>query len=180
MPPAPSPLLTLEAARELQRCLRAEIGPGLGEGELDDVEARFGFRFAADHRTFLAAGLPYGEHGRAPELFDRVLGELGLAAGLPGEDTGPRWEAARWELVHWWLRLIVNGSTAPATGTEVIAHGGWGALGRPRALWPLVTLDTGCDGPAGERIRTFGELGAAIVAEAERLLAGPWPPHGPR
>ncbi|MEU4115255.1 hypothetical protein AB0F71_12260 [Kitasatospora sp. NPDC028055] len=376
MVPAPPPTLTLEAAGELQRRLHAEIGPGLGERELDDVEARFGFRFAADHRTFLAAGLPhgsrcwpdwrhgdpddlrarltapvegvlfdvehngfwhplwgpkpdgtrealriaraelatvpqlvpvyghrylpgtagesghpvlsvhqtdlmyygndlahyvrneftgrpgtlsrvrttvafwsyfvdgettfttphdpyavtareavehlrmlalerligrrvdedqlvrtgltaealgveapslpllaglpYGDRGRAPELFDRVLAELGLTAGLPGKDTGHPWEAARRELVHWWLRLIVNGGTAPTVGAEVIAHGGWGALGRPRALWPLVTLDVGCDGPTGERIRTFEELGAAIVAEAERLLAGPWSPHGPR
>lgn len=40
--------------------LRADIAPGLGERELDAVEARFGFRFSADHRVFLAAGLPRG------------------------------------------------------------------------------------------------------------------------
>ncbi|MBD0693251.1 hypothetical protein [Streptomyces sp. CBMA123] len=56
-PPAP---LTLEAARDLQRLLRTEIGPGLSERELDDVEAGFGFRFAPDHRVFLSAGLPRG------------------------------------------------------------------------------------------------------------------------
>ncbi|MEV0282323.1 hypothetical protein AB0I22_38980 [Streptomyces sp. NPDC050610] len=40
--------------------LRAEIGPGLSEQELDAIEARFGFMFSADHRVFLAAGLPLG------------------------------------------------------------------------------------------------------------------------
>ncbi len=40
--------------------LGAEIGPGLSERELDAVEAQFGFTFSADHRVFLAAGLPHG------------------------------------------------------------------------------------------------------------------------
>ncbi|MFJ3964960.1 hypothetical protein [Streptomyces sp. NPDC090036] len=40
--------------------LPAEIGPGLDERELDRIEERFGFRFAADHRVFPAAGLPHG------------------------------------------------------------------------------------------------------------------------
>ncbi|WP_405983807.1 hypothetical protein [Streptomyces sp. NBC_00872] len=54
------PPLTLEAARDLQNMLRAEIGPGLSERELDAVEARCGFIFSADHRIFLSAGLPHG------------------------------------------------------------------------------------------------------------------------
>ncbi|MGR6998797.1 hypothetical protein ACU686_12820 [Yinghuangia aomiensis] len=58
--PSSSALLTLDDARDLQRLLGADVGPGLSEHELDDVEARFGFRFAADHRVFLAAGLPHG------------------------------------------------------------------------------------------------------------------------
>ena len=33
----------------------------MSERELDAVEARFGFRFAADHRVFLGAGLPLGK-----------------------------------------------------------------------------------------------------------------------
>ncbi|MFB7620590.1 hypothetical protein [Kitasatospora sp. NPDC056181] len=36
------------------------IAPGLGDRELDAVELRFGIRLAADHRTFLGAGLPLG------------------------------------------------------------------------------------------------------------------------
>ncbi|MFB7831604.1 SMI1/KNR4 family protein [Streptomyces sp. NPDC056056] len=59
-PAAPPPRLTAEDARALLRLVPAEIAPGLGEAELDAVEERFGFRFAADHRVFLAAGLPLG------------------------------------------------------------------------------------------------------------------------
>ncbi|MFI9118204.1 hypothetical protein ACIGW0_02160 [Streptomyces bikiniensis] len=43
--------------------LRTEIGPGLTEQELDAVETRFGFTFAADHRVFLTTGLPRGSAG---------------------------------------------------------------------------------------------------------------------
>ncbi|MEU7809587.1 hypothetical protein AB0B18_24295 [Micromonospora chalcea] len=34
------------------------VDPGLTEPELDRIEREFGFRFAADHRAFLSAGLP--------------------------------------------------------------------------------------------------------------------------
>ncbi|PJN29295.1 hypothetical protein [Kitasatospora sp. CB02891] len=51
---------SIEAARVWQRRLR-DVAPGLTERELDAVAAaRFGFRFAADHRAFPAAGLPTG------------------------------------------------------------------------------------------------------------------------
>jgi hypothetical protein len=35
-----------------------KIGPGLTDAEFVQVEAEFGFEFAADHRALLAAGLP--------------------------------------------------------------------------------------------------------------------------
>ncbi|MET9373807.1 hypothetical protein ABZX98_06595 [Streptomyces sp. NPDC002992] len=78
--PSPPPL-TLEAARDLQKTLGTEIGPGLSERELDAVEARFGFAFAfaADHRVFLSAGLPRGSrswpdwrHGDPEDLAGRL------------------------------------------------------------------------------------------------------------
>ncbi|KOG06906.1 hypothetical protein ADK34_41255, partial [Streptomyces viridochromogenes] len=55
--------------------LRTEIGPGLTEQELDAVEARFGFTFSADHRVFLAAGLPRGS-SRWPDWRDGDPEEL--------------------------------------------------------------------------------------------------------
>ncbi|MFD8781213.1 hypothetical protein [Kitasatospora sp. NPDC059599] len=373
-----APSLTLEAARDLQRFLRAEIGPGLSEQELDDVEARFGFRFAADHRVFLSAGLPHGsrswpdwrhgdpedlqarlswpvegvlfdvehsgfwfpawgprpeetpaalriartelatvpqlvpvyshrylpgtegesghpvlsvhqtdiiyygidladyiraeftgrpsglsrarvtvgfwsyiveggpetefttphdpyattakeavehlrmlalerligrqvyeeqlvqagltamaldveapslpllaglshgEYEQASALFEQVLTELGIAYSLPTGDTEIPWESARWELVRWWLRLIVTGSMAPAAGGGVITYDGWGMLARPQELRPLVDLVDDCNDWETKQHHTPEELARMIVAEAERLLAGPWPPYGPR
>lgn len=38
----------------------AEIHEGLTPRELDEIEARFDFEFAADHRIFLGNGLPVG------------------------------------------------------------------------------------------------------------------------
>ncbi|MCX5129304.1 hypothetical protein [Streptomyces sp. NBC_00347] len=124
----------------------------------------------------LLAGLSRTEHQCAAALFDKVLAELGLTEVLPADDTGIPWEAARWELVHWWLRLIANGSLAPGAGGDLIRYEGWGALGRPRSLRPLVDrVDAYND---WDRIRrgTREQLAGPIVAEAERLLTGPWPP----
>ncbi|APU44825.1 hypothetical protein BSL84_30760 [Streptomyces sp. TN58] len=121
----------------------------------------------------LLAGLSRTEHESADALFDQVLGELGLPEGFPGDDTDIPGEAARWELVRWWLRLIVNGSMAPGAGGDVITYEGWGALARPQSLQPLVDkVDAYNESDAIQR--TTREQ--AIVTEAERLLAGPWPP----
>ncbi|MFC4083368.1 hypothetical protein [Amycolatopsis samaneae] len=57
----PTGALTLEEARAVQVSLQEPVRPGLSDAELDEVEERFGFRFAADHRTFLAAGVPIGD-----------------------------------------------------------------------------------------------------------------------
>ncbi|MFF9067126.1 hypothetical protein ACF09E_17400 [Streptomyces sp. NPDC014891] len=125
----------------------------------------------------LLAGLTRSEHEHADGLFARVVEELGPAAALPAGAAGrPDPEAARWELVRWWLRLIVNGSLDPGAGGDLVTFEGWAALSGPPALRPLFeateTYNDGEAGPAGSR----EHLAAAITAEAERLLAGPWPP----
>lgn len=52
--------LGVEAARRLRRwgTAECEIEPGLTDEEFIRIEGGFGFRFADDHRAFLAAGLP--------------------------------------------------------------------------------------------------------------------------
>jgi hypothetical protein len=57
----PAGALTVEEARSLQENLREPLRPGLTDAELNDVEQQFGFRFAADHRVFLRAGVPIGD-----------------------------------------------------------------------------------------------------------------------
>ncbi|MEU6214659.1 hypothetical protein ABZ891_32790 [Streptomyces sp. NPDC047023] len=113
------------------------------------------------------AGLSRAEHERAEPLFGRVLAELALP------ETDVTAEAARWELVRWWLRMIVGGSMAPADGGDLITHEGWGALDRPEPLRPLVETVEAHHTADGTR---RGARERAIVTEAERLLAGPWPP----
>ncbi|MFF5937905.1 hypothetical protein [Streptomyces sp. NPDC012508] len=125
----------------------------------------------------LLAGLTRSERDDAPALFDRVLAELGPTGTLPADDTSVPWEAARWELVRWWLRLIVNGSMEPGAGGDVITYEGWHALDRPQGLRVLVDL---VDAYYGWETRKDGKRAQAareIVAEAERLLTGPWPPR---
>ncbi|WP_050512075.1 SMI1/KNR4 family protein [Streptomyces rimosus] len=121
----------------------------------------------------LLADLPRAEHESAGALFDQVLDELGLPDDLTRDDTGIPYEAARWELVRWWLRLIVSGSLAPGAGGDVITFEGWGTLGRPASLRPLVDKVAAYDDWDAPK---DGAREQAIVAEAERLLAGPWPP----
>ncbi|MEV6976407.1 hypothetical protein [Kitasatospora sp. NPDC093806] len=50
--------LGAEAARLLRAAACCTIEPGLTDDEFDRIEARYGIRFADDHRAFLAAGLP--------------------------------------------------------------------------------------------------------------------------
>ncbi|MFJ3876827.1 hypothetical protein ACIPW5_05145 [Streptomyces sp. NPDC090077] len=126
----------------------------------------------------LLAGLARSEYEAAEVLFEQVLGELELTEGLPADDTAVPWEVARWELVRWWLRLIVNGSMAPGAGGDVITYEGWGPLGRPRALQRLVDSVDAYNGREAVRSGADEQLTGAIVAEAQRLLAGPWPPSG--
>ncbi|MFE3262314.1 hypothetical protein [Nocardia sp. NPDC059229] len=57
--------LSIESARRLQRQLPAEITPGLTDSEFDTIESRYSFRFADDHRAFLAAGIPVDEPGES-------------------------------------------------------------------------------------------------------------------
>ncbi|MEU1199863.1 hypothetical protein ABZ446_27060 [Streptomyces sp. NPDC005813] len=62
---SPENPLTPDGAQALLGGLptRFEIERGMSERELDGVEARWGFRFAPEHRTLLGAGLPTGGRG---------------------------------------------------------------------------------------------------------------------
>ncbi|WP_426361841.1 hypothetical protein [Streptomyces sp. E-08] len=124
----------------------------------------------------LLAGLSRSEHEQADALFDQVLGELGLLRELPADTTDLPWEAARWELVRWWLRLIVNGSLDPGAGGDLITYEGWGPLARPQQLTALVEKTDAYNDGAAIRKGDREHLAEQIVEEAGRLLDGPWPP----
>ncbi|MFJ3609483.1 hypothetical protein [Streptomyces hydrogenans] len=126
----------------------------------------------------LLAGLSRSEHEQTDVLFDQVLDELGLLQDLPADTTDLPWEVARWELVRWWLRLIVNGSLAPGAGGDLITYEGWGALAQPQTLRPLVDKTEAYNDWAAIRLGDRESLADSIVEEARRLLTGPWPPQG--
>jgi hypothetical protein len=52
----------------------------------------------------LLAGLGRREEPEGPELFARVVEELGLAPGLSGDR-----DRASWAMARWWAELIVTG-----------------------------------------------------------------------
>ena len=56
-------VLGVAAARRLAELGRTVVRPGLIDREFDEVEQRFGFQFADDHRAFLAEGLPVWTEG---------------------------------------------------------------------------------------------------------------------
>ncbi|WP_370409348.1 hypothetical protein [Streptomyces fradiae] len=87
------------------------------------------------------AGLLRSEEPEAPELFERVLDELGLAFRAPAE---PR--AAAWAFALWTAEQMVDGSLDPASGAYLIRAEVADELGRPEELDALidcsVTLDS--------------------------------------
>ncbi|MEU8795429.1 hypothetical protein [Streptomyces sp. NPDC048643] len=88
----------------------------------------------------LLAGLLRREEPEAPELFDRVLEELGLLFQPP---TDPR--AAKWEMAYWVAAQIADGSLNPATGTHLIWADVAYDLGYPEELAPLVACAISLD-----------------------------------
>jgi hypothetical protein len=70
--------LGAEAARRLSGFGGHERREGLTDAEFDQIEQRYGFEFADDHRAFLAAGLPIGKgwpdwrYGDPGQLRDRL------------------------------------------------------------------------------------------------------------
>ncbi|MDT0546347.1 MULTISPECIES: hypothetical protein [Streptomyces] len=81
---SPENPLTSEDAEGLLAMLsaRVEIKPGMSERELDQIEERWGFRFAPEHRTLLGAGLPTGS-GSWPDWRDGHAGDLAERLAWP-------------------------------------------------------------------------------------------------
>jgi hypothetical protein len=119
----------------------------------------------------LLAGLSRAEEARAADLFVQVLDELGPAVDLPADEA-----EIRWELTRWWLELVVGGTVHPALGADLVAQEAWAALGHPQPLLRISAEGVRHEEWTPEAGGTREAVAAAIVAEARRLLAGPWPP----
>ncbi len=81
----------------------------------------------------MLAGLLRSEEPEAPELFDRVLEELGLRFYPPDDPL-----EAKWAMADWIAEQIADGSLDPATGTHLIWTDIAYDLGYPEDLEALV------------------------------------------
>lgn len=116
----------VEAARRLAAVPGVEIARGLRPEEFDGIEQQWGFRFAADHRAFLAGGLPVGQgwpDWRAPD-------PLALRDALNWPVDGLLFDV---EHNGWWYRAWPARPEATADALEVA----YGLLRRAPQLVPL-------------------------------------------
>ncbi|MFJ8827718.1 hypothetical protein ACIREE_39030 [Streptomyces sp. NPDC102467] len=114
----------------------------------------------------MLAGLLRSEEPEAPELFDQVLEELGLAFHPP---TDPR--AAKWAMAYWVVGQIVDGSLDPATGTHLIWADIAYDLGYPENLQPLVSCAINLDGWEESWGVSREELDREAVEAANQFLS---------
>ncbi|BCJ35987.1 hypothetical protein Athai_34900 [Actinocatenispora thailandica] len=142
--------------------LPAPLAPGLTEAELAAVEARYGFRFAADHRALLGAALPVGRgfpdwrNGDPEELRDRL--GWPVAGVLFDVEHGGFWYPG------WGPRPV---GTADALAV---------ARGELRAAPPLVPIYShrylpGVGGPAGHPVLSMHQTDIVVYgADLARYL----------
>ncbi|WP_329182281.1 hypothetical protein OG754_40610 (plasmid) [Streptomyces decoyicus] len=81
----------------------------------------------------MLAGLGRNEESEAPDLFERVLYELGLDVDVPADAR-----SARWAMAYWLAGQMVDGSLDPAAGAFRIWRDVAWELEYPDALQPLV------------------------------------------
>ncbi len=150
--------------------LRRRLGFDVGADEL--IQAALDAVLAGVDGLTLAqlAGLGRREEPDAYDLFDQVVDELGLRADLPADVV-----EARWSLVRWWCRMVVDGDVAPEVGGSWVWRDAWEALGHPEELQPLVGAVDDWEewspawGVTREAVRD------EIVAAAREIAALPWP-----
>ncbi|MFI0242965.1 hypothetical protein [Streptomyces sp. NPDC016845] len=114
----------------------------------------------------LLAGLLRSEEPEAPELFDQVLEELGLAFHPPAD---PR--AAKWAMAYWIAGQIADGSLHPATGTHLIWADIAYDLDYPEDLQPLVSCAINLDGWEESWDVSCEELNREAVEAANQFLS---------
>ncbi|MEV5607297.1 hypothetical protein [Streptomyces sp. NPDC052225] len=114
----------------------------------------------------MLAGLFRSEEPEAPELFDQVLEELGLAFHPPADP----W-AAKWAMAYWVAGQIADGSLDPATGTHLIWADIAYDLGYPEDLESLVHCAHNLDGWDENWGVSLEELNREAVEAANQFLS---------
>ncbi|MFF2775556.1 hypothetical protein ACFVU3_11660 [Streptomyces sp. NPDC058052] len=140
-----APATRAEAVRELREIAHAWVD-GRHTEPADLAEAALRALCAGlDTPSLLhLAALNRCERDLAPELFDRVMDELGFGHHPP-EDY---WEG-RLALARWWASEIVGGWLDPAEGIALIFSQVAEAYGRCEELNPLIDAVSFCGGDGG-------------------------------
>ncbi|MGQ0464486.1 MAG: hypothetical protein ACT4QG_04105 [Sporichthyaceae bacterium] len=158
----------VEAARRLAAAPGVEIALGLREGEFDAIEQRWGFRFAADHRAFLAGGLPVGQawpDWRCPDpLAVRDIVNWPVDGLLFAVEHNAYWHAA------WGARPADD---AEALAVAYAALRRWPPLVPLHGTYYLPSADDGAGHPVLDVFRdSVKPLGADLVDWVEQCFAG--------
>ncbi|MBD9700723.1 hypothetical protein IHE56_01170 [Streptomyces sp. ID01-12c] len=122
----------------------------------------------------LLAGLGRREEHEARELFDHVVGELGLGVEAPADPI-----AARWALAYWYAAQIVDGSLDPATGADLIWVEAASDLGYPEALQPIVECAVHLDDWNADWSTPLEQLKEEVLVAARALVARGEPETNP-
>jgi hypothetical protein len=155
-----------EAKAQLGRLARARaFGCHVGSDQL--IQAGLDALLADVDSPFLPllAGLTRKEEPEAPELFDRVLDELGLSFEPPADPT-----AAKWAHAYWLAEQITDGSLDPVIGVDLIWTEVAEALDHPDALQPIVHCAISLAGQDDNRTALFEALRLDALRAAKDLL----------
>ncbi|MET7300364.1 hypothetical protein [Embleya sp. NPDC005575] len=112
----------------------------------------------------LLAGLGRNEYHEAPELFERVLEELGLLPLMP-EDLAE----ARWIVALWWARRILERDLDPLCGAKLIRLEVAAELDYPDILQPIVDLAMMIE-PLDDQAQNQGNVRGDVIAAAQAFL----------
>ncbi len=117
------------------------------------------------------AGLTRAEEPEAHDLFEEVVGELGLAPALPGHP-----DDARWALARWFCELIVGGDLSPPEGGRLVWTM-WHELGHPEALRPVIGAVSLWEDWTEQDDEPREHYAREIVVAARELLGVEHPPR---
>ncbi|MGW4161428.1 hypothetical protein [Streptomyces sp. NPDC004788] len=161
-----APATPADAVQELREIAHAWVDGQRGEAGLLTEAALRALCAGLDTPSLLhLAALNRCEHDLAPELFGRVMDELGFGFHPPEE----YWEG-RLALARWWASEIVGGWLDPAEGIALIFYNVAEAYGRCEELNPVIDA-VAAHWENGGPQRSPEEITAQLIRLAGELLA---------
>ncbi|MFJ9825169.1 hypothetical protein ACIRSU_12425 [Streptomyces sp. NPDC101160] len=161
-----APATPADAVQELREIAHSWVDGQQGEAGLLTEAALRALCAGLDTPSLLhLAALSPCEHDLAPELFGRVMDELGFGFHPPEE-----YWAGRLALARWWASEIVGGWLGPAEGIALIFYNVAEAYGRCEELNPVIDA-VAAHWENGGPQRSPEEITAQLHQLARELLA---------